>query len=47
MARIKLTLTIEEEFLKRYKDFCKKEGINISRRVENFMNNDMIKNGDK
>ncbi|MEK6890150.1 MAG: DUF6364 family protein [Nanoarchaeota archaeon] len=41
MPRIKLTLTIEKEILKDYKEFCNKEGINISRRVENFIKKDM------
>lgn len=44
MTRIKLTLTIDEEILKNYKEFCEKEGVNISKRVEKYMKKDLSKN---
>lgn len=41
--RKKLTLTIDEKILKKYKRHCEKHSINISRRVEKFMLRDMKK----
>jgi len=41
--RIKLTLTIGEKVLSNYKKLCQKEGINISRRVEIFMEKELKK----
>ncbi len=43
MNRKKLTLTIDKEILIEYKEHAKREGINISRRVEKFMKKDMKK----
>lgn len=33
----KLTLSIDKETLKKYKIYCEKEGLIISKQVENFM----------
>ena len=33
----KLTLSVNEEILGKYKRYCEKEGIIISKQVENFM----------
>ncbi|MBS3083708.1 hypothetical protein J4423_02795 [Candidatus Pacearchaeota archaeon] len=44
MVRKKLTLTIDEKILREYKEFCEKEGINISKRVEKYMKKDLNKN---
>ena len=41
MARRKLTLSIDEKVLRKYKDYSKKEGINISRRVEKYMRKEL------
>ena len=41
MTRKKLTITIEEEILKKYKEFCEKHSINISRRIEKHIEKDM------
>ena len=41
MTRKKLTLSVDEKILKKYKDYAKKEGINISRRVEKYLKKDM------
>ena len=43
MTRIKLTLTIDEKVLKKYKKYCEDNDINISRRLERYMNKDMNK----
>lgn len=43
MVRKKLTLSIDEKMLKKYKDNAKKEGINISRRVEKYMKEELKK----
>ncbi|MBS3097199.1 hypothetical protein J4209_00220 [Candidatus Woesearchaeota archaeon] len=33
----KLTLSIDRDILSRYKEYCEKEGIIISKQVEKFM----------
>lgn len=43
MTRRKLTLSIDEKVLKKYKDYAKKEGVNISRRVEKYMRKELGK----
>ncbi|MEK6912991.1 MAG: DUF6364 family protein [Nanoarchaeota archaeon] len=43
IKRKKLTLSIDETILKKYKDYSKKEGINISRRVEKYMRKELGK----
>jgi hypothetical protein len=35
--KVKLTLSINEDLLKKYKEYCKREGLIISRQVEKFM----------
>ena len=36
-GNIKLTLSVNKKILEKYKDYCKKEGIIISKQVEKFM----------
>jgi len=43
MVKSKLTLAINPAVLRRYKQFCAKEGFIISQRLENFMKHDMLK----
>lgn len=43
MGRKKLTLSIDEKVLKKYKEYAQKEGINISRRVEKYMRKELRK----
>ena len=43
MTRKKLTLTINEEVLKKYKKFCEDNDTIISRRIERFMKKEMKK----
>lgn len=33
----KLTLSINKNILKRYKEYCKEKGLIISKQIENFM----------
>jgi hypothetical protein len=37
MEKIKLTLSIDKNLLEKYKKYCKKEGLIISRQVEKFI----------
>lgn len=39
----KLTLSIDKEILKKYKEFCEDKGIIISKQVENLMKKQMKK----
>ncbi|MBI5148499.1 hypothetical protein HZA33_02360 [Candidatus Pacearchaeota archaeon] len=41
--KIKLTLYINKEVLKRYKKYCESRGLIISKQVENFMGNELKK----
>jgi len=43
MTRQKLTITIDEKTLKKYKEYCEKHDINLSRRLERYMKKDMEK----
>jgi hypothetical protein len=43
MTRIKLTVSIEEKVLKRYKKYCEDNDVTISRRLERYMKKDMEK----
>lgn len=36
-GNVKLTLSINEKILKRYKEYCEKKGLIISKQVEKFM----------
>ena len=40
---IKLTLSINKDILQKYKKYCEKEGLIISKQVEKFMNNELKK----
>ena len=39
MGNEKLTLSIDEKVLKKFKEYCKEKGLIISKQVENFMKN--------
>jgi len=41
MTRIKLTVSIEEKVLKKYKKYCEDNDVTISRRLERYMKKDM------
>ena len=41
MGRKKLTITIDNKILKKYKKFCEKHAINISRRIEKHIEKEM------
>ena len=41
MVRKKLTLSIDQKVLSKYKGYAKKEGINISRRVEKYLRKEL------
>jgi len=43
MNKIKLTLSINSELLNKYKEYCKKEGMILSRQVEKFMEEQLKK----
>ncbi|MEA2036539.1 MAG: DUF6364 family protein [Nanoarchaeota archaeon] len=43
MTRKKLTITIDEKVLKKYKKYCEDNDVTISRRLERYMNKDMEK----
>jgi hypothetical protein len=42
-----ITLRVNEELYKKYREFCKKKGLLISRQFEIFMENELKKNRDK
>ena len=42
-GNIKLTLSVNEDILDRYKDYCEKEGIILSKQVEKFMEAELKK----
>ena len=41
--KVKLTLSINEELLKKFKNYCEKEGLIISRQVEKFIEEELKK----
>ena len=41
MVRKQLTVTIEEKILKEFKESCKRNDINISKRIERYMKEDL------
>jgi len=41
--KVKLTLSIDKELLKKFKDYCEKEGLIISRQVEKFIEKELKK----
>jgi len=40
-SKIKLTLSVDEQLLRKYKKYCKEQGLVISRRVEKFIENEL------
>jgi len=43
MTRKQFTITIDEETLKKYREYCKEKDINMSKRIERYMKKDMEK----
>ncbi len=43
MSRKQFTITIDENILKKYRKYCKEKGINMSKRIENYIKKDMEK----
>ena len=43
MSRKQLTITIEENILKKFKKYCEDNDINMSKRIERYMKEDMKK----
>jgi hypothetical protein len=41
MVRKPLTISIEEEILKEFKEYCEEEAINISKKVEKYMKEEL------
>lgn len=41
------TFNIEEEIYKKFSAYCRKEGISMSRRIENFLRGELEKIGSK
>jgi len=41
MGRKTVALSIDEEIYKKYKKYCEKNSIILSRKVENFMKNEL------
>lgn len=39
--KVKLTLSVDEQLLRKYKKYCKEQGLVISRRVEKFIENEL------
>lgn len=47
MKNKNVTLSVDSETYDRYSEYCKKNGLVISKRVEIFMQKDLKENGDK
>lgn len=45
--KIKMTLLVDKEIHKKYRDFCKKEGLVMSGQIEKFMKTQMKKGKDR
>lgn len=43
MSRKPLTISIEEEVLKDFKEYCEEEAINISKKIEKYMKEELEK----
>lgn len=41
MSRKQLSMTIDEQVLKKFKRFCEDQDINMSKRVERYMRKDL------
>lgn len=44
MSRKPLTISIEEEILKEFKKYCEDNDINLSKRIERYMKEELKKN---
>jgi len=42
--KMKITLTISPRVLSKYKLYCKENGMNVSKRIELLMNNELMNN---
>ena len=47
MTRKPLTISIEEEILKNFKDYCEDEAINMSKKIEKYMRQELEKKNKK
>ena len=47
MARKTVALSLDEDIYNKYRDYCKKNYIILSRKVENFMKKDLEEQNDK
>ncbi len=43
MSRKPLTISIEEKVLKDFKEYCEEEAINISKKIEKYMKQELEK----
>ncbi len=43
MVRKPLTISIEKEVLKKFKQYCEDEAINLSRKIEKYMKEELKK----
>ena len=43
MTNKKITLSVNHEIYERYKQYCEKKGLIISKQIENFMRGELIK----
>jgi len=41
-GNIKLTLSVNEKVLKKFKEYCEKKGLVISKQVEKFMEEELV-----
>jgi len=44
MANKRITLSVDAEIYEKYKEYCNKKGLIISKQIENFMREEMSKN---
>ena len=47
LAKKTVALSIEEQVYDKYRAYCEKKGIILSKQVENFMEEELKKNGGK
>lgn len=45
MAKKTISLSVEEEVYEKYKKYCEQKGIILSKQFENFMKEELNKNG--
>ena len=45
MPNKKITLSVDSEIYEKYKKYCDKKGLIISKQIENFMRRELVKVG--